>query len=211
MRGPRPLDAAEIRVLGALLEKQQTTPDYYPLTVNALLAACNQRSNRDPVMGLSEVEVQATLERLREHALVWQTSGARVERWEHNLDHRWELDDPSRALVTVLLLRGAQTPGELRSRTERMYAFASPAEVERVLRELAAQPEPLVAELPRQPGQKENRWIHLVGELVEAPPAPSSAASRPTSGVEERLASLERRVDALAEALEGLRRSLGEE
>jgi uncharacterized protein YceH (UPF0502 family) len=208
MRVPRPLDAAEIRVLGALLEKQQATPEYYPLTLNALVAACNQRSNRDPVMALSEADVLATLERLREHALVWRTSGARVERWEHNLDHRWELDAPSRAVVTVLLLRGAQTPGELRSRTERMHAFESPAEVESVLRRLAGAEEPLVAELPRQPGQKENRWVHLAGERAESPPTSVAPRERGSSEVEERLAALERRVDALAEALDTLRGSI---
>jgi 2-methylisocitrate lyase-like PEP mutase family enzyme/uncharacterized protein YceH (UPF0502 family) len=162
-RLPRPLDPIEVRVLGALLEKQQTTPEYYPLTLNALAAACNQKTNRDPVMALSEGEVRAALERLREHVLVWQIAGSRSEKWEQNAEKRWELDSATRALLTLLLLRGAQTPGELRSRSNRLHAFASITDVEAALRDLASGPEALVAELPRAPGQKEARWAHLVG------------------------------------------------
>ncbi len=198
MRLPRVLDAAEIRVLGALLEKEQTTPEYYPLTIKALVAACAQRSNREPVMDLSEVDVRQALERLREHALVWRSDGARVERWEHNLDRRWDLDRASKALITVLLLRGSQTPGELRTRTERMHGFPSPAEVERVLRALAAEEEPLVVEIPRQPGQKEARWTHLAGGEVEAAaPSVAARAAAPGTALEERLRRLEDRVAEL--------------
>ena len=178
-RLPRPLDPVEIRVLGALLEKQQATPEYYPLTLNALLAACNQKSNRDPVLGLSEGEVRSALERMREHVLVWQVGGSRSEKWEQNVEKRWELDSATRALMTLLLLRGAQTPGELRSRSDRLHAFASTTDIEAALRRLASGPEPLVVELPRAPGQKETRWTHLVGGPVEAAaPGPAPRVER---------------------------------
>jgi hypothetical protein len=163
-RLPRPLDPVECRVLGALLEKEQTTPEYYPLTVNALVAACNQKTNREPVTELTEGEVTAALERLRKNVLVWSSEGARTERWRHALDRRWRLTPATKALVTLLLLRGPQTPGELRGRSERMRRFATPAEVEAALAELAAGREPLARELPRAPGQKENRWTHVAGE-----------------------------------------------
>ena len=202
MNLPRVLDAVEIRVLGCLLEKQQLTPEYYPLTVNALVAACNQRSSREPVMDLTAGEVVAALDRLAEHVLVWKSAGARSERWLHNLDRRWQLDAPTKAVVTLLFLRGPQTPGELRGRAERMHAFATPAEVEEVLHRLAAGPEPMVAELARQPGRKETRWAHLAGGQPEEPaPAP-----RPAHGGElaERLERLEARVEELSTSLSAL-------
>lgn len=206
MRVPRPLDAVEVRIIGCLLEKQQTTPEHYPLTVNALVAACNQRSNREPVMDLTEDDVRAALDRLREHVLVWSTQGARSERFEHNLDRRWELDPPAKAVITELLLRGPQTPGELRSRSGRAYSWSSLAEVEEVLRRLAAGGEPLVVELPRQPGQKEARWMHLVGESAApaAPASPARSAATGDGGVAERLRALEARVDELAAAVRTL-------
>jgi len=135
-RLPRPLDAVELRVLGALLEKQQATPEYYPLTLHALAAACNQKTNRDPVTDLDEAAVLAALERLREHVLVWKTGGARAEKWEQNVDRRWSLDAGAKAVMTLLLLRGEQTPGELRGRSERLHAFATPGEVEAALQRL---------------------------------------------------------------------------
>ena len=202
MNLPRVLDAVEIRVLGCLLEKQQLTPEYYPLTVNALVAACNQRSSREPVMDLTAGEVVAALDRLAEHVLVWKSAGARSERWLHNLDRRWQLDAPTKAVVTLLFLRGPQTPGELRGRAERMHAFATPAEVEEVLHRLAAGPEPMVVELARQPGRKETRWAHLAGGQPEEPaPAP-----RPAHGGElaERLERLEARVEELSTSLSAL-------
>jgi uncharacterized protein YceH (UPF0502 family) len=175
-RIPRRLDPVEIRVLGSLLEKEQATPEAYPLSLNALVAACNQRTNRDPVMELSDAEVSAALDRLRQEVLVWRTEGARTERWKQSVERRWELDAPAKALVTLLLLRGAQTAGELRSRSDRLHAFSSLAEVEATLRRLAAAPEPLVRELSRRPGQKETRWIHLVGDLAETAPGPAPGA-----------------------------------
>ncbi len=197
MRVPRPLDVIEIRVLGSLLEKQQITPELYPLTLNQLLAACNQKSSREPVMHLLESDVRAAVERLREHALVWRAKGGRVERWEHSLDRRWELDGARKAVMAVLLLRGAQTPGELRSRCERMTAFATTAAVEEVLRGLAAGEAPLVTELPREPGRREGRWTHLVGEEQAAPLVAFDIPRGRTPALEVRLAELERRVAVL--------------
>ena len=174
-RIPRRLDPVEIRVLGSLLEKEQATPEAYPLTLNALVAACNQRTNREPVMELAEAEVSAALDRLRQEVLVWRTESSRSERWKQSVERRWELDPPAKALLTLLLLRGAQTAGELRSRSDRLHPFASLAEVEAALRGLAAAPEPLVRELSRRPGQKETRWIHLVGDLTGPAAAPRHA------------------------------------
>jgi len=203
MRIPRVLDPAEIRVLGALLEKEQTTPDTYPLSLNALVAACNQRSNREPVMDLSEADVRGALDRLHEDVLVWPTHGARVERWRHNLDRRWELDAPGRAVMTLLLLRGAQTPGELRGRSDRLHAFASPADVEAALARLAEGTDPLVVQLARRPGHKEARWNHLVaGTPVDTPAEPAAPQARST--VADRLDELEARVSQIEEILSRL-------
>ena len=214
IRLPRALDPVEIRVLGCLLEKQQTTPEYYPLTLNALVGACNQKSNREPVVELAAAEVGAALERLRADVLVWAVEGARVARWEHNLDRRLGLDAGAKALITVLLLRGPQTPGELRARTERLHAFASLAEVEAALGRLAADAEPLVVELGREPGRKESRWAHLAGGEIAAPgahsAAPGTAAPPPHDALAERVARLESRVAELTSLLDRLRASLGE-
>jgi len=179
-RLPRPLDAHEIRVIGCLLEKQQATPEYYPLTLNALVAACNQRSNRNPVMQLSEQEVQAALDRLESHGLLKEDDTGRSTRWSHKVDWKWDLNAPRKAALTVLLLRGAQTVGEVRSRTGRMHEFASIEAVEDALADLAAPPDPLVVLLEREPGQKEPRWGHRVGAeeaVTSAPSAPSQPAA----------------------------------
>jgi uncharacterized protein YceH (UPF0502 family) len=207
MKLPRTLDAAEIRVLGALLEKEQATPEYYPLTLKALTAACNQRSNRSPVMELDENDVRGTLDRLHEHVLVWPVSGARSERWRHNLARRWELDDRAKAVMTLLLLRGPQTPGELRGRADRLYRFAATDEVESVLEELSREPEPLVTRLTRAPGQKESRWCHLAaGEPTEVVPESAPLPrSVPEPGLGDRLTELEERVAALEAELQRLR------
>ena len=198
-------------MLGCLLEKQQATPEYYPLTVNALVAACNQKSSREPVMELAEGDVRAALDRLRADVLVWPVEGARAERWEHNLDRSWELDRAAKALVTVLLLRGPQTPGELRARCERMHAFTGLADVEAALGRLAAGPEPLVAELPREPGQKERRWTHLAsGAPPERSERPTTAPAAAAPGLADRVAELERRVARLAEQLDRLLERLGD-
>ncbi len=198
-------------MLGCLLEKQQTTPEYYPLTVSALVAACNQKSNREPVMALAENDVQEALDRLRADVLVWPVEGPRAGRWEHNLDRSWELDPAGKALITVLLLRGPQTPGELRGRSERMHPFPDLAGVEVALHRLVAGAEPLVAELPREPGQKERRWTHLASgappEPAERPAAPLHAAA---PGLADRVAALEERVAELSERLGRLLARLGD-
>ncbi len=199
MRLPRELDPVEIRILGALLEKEQTTPDYYPLTLNALVAACGQKSNRHPVMPLAAHDVIAALDRLHEEVMVWPVQGARSDRWRHSLDRRWELEDAGKAIITLLLLRGPQTPGELRGRSERLHPFRSTHEVEAALLELSQGDEPLVVCLQRRPGQKEARWAHLVGgapsdELLPDPASESASGSSLSARVtdlEARLARLE--------------------
>lgn len=213
-RIPRKLDPAEIRVLGSLLEKEQTTPEACPLTVNAVLAACNQKTNRDPVMELTETAVIDALERLRQDVLVWRTESARSERWQQSVVRRWGLDRAGKALMTLLLLRGPQTPGELRTRSERLHPFATLQEVEDALQRMAAIDEPLVRELPRRPGQKEARWIHLVGDIPEPeessgrgqlaePPVTASASS--AGSLSSRVERLEQIVAKLAEDMEELK------
>jgi len=217
----RPLDAVEIRVLGVLLEKEQATPDQYPLTTRTILAGANQKTNRDPVTELTETEVTEALDRLREDVLVWRTQTARAERWEQRLDRRWELDPASKAVMTLLLLRGPQTPGELRTRSERLHPFATVAEVEETLTRLAEGFDPLVRELPRRPGQRELRWVHLaVAEEAETAPAEEAAHSaggptpdggaRPPTAAEQRLERLEEEVAELRETVGELTRQLHE-
>ena len=175
------LDAEEQRVLGVLLEKQVTVPATYPMTLAAVRTGCNQTSSREPVVDYDEATVEATLRRLKDRRLVrvvWADSGRRTLKYHQLLSEVLELDDAERALVTVLLLRGAQAPGELRTRTDRLHAFADRDAVEVVLADLAARPEPLVRELSRQRGQHDSRWVHLLGDvpvaaevLTEAAPA----------------------------------------
>jgi uncharacterized protein YceH (UPF0502 family) len=211
-RIPRQLDAVEIRVLGSLLEKEQTSPETVPLTVNALIAACNQKTNREPVMQLTETAVVEALDRLRQEVLAWRTEGARTERWRQSVVRRWGLDRAGKALMTLLLLRGPQTPGELRTRSERLHPFASLEEVEQALRDLAGMDEPLVRELPRRPGQKETRWTHLVGEMAPEPEEPILAAAQASARppLASRVEQLEEIVARLSEELEELKRRLGE-
>lgn len=212
-RIPRKLDPVEIRVLGSLLEKEQTTPEAYPLTVNSVLLACNQKTNREPVLELTEEQVVEALERLRQEVLVWRTEGARSEKWQQSVVRRWGLDRAGKALMTLLLLRGPQTPGELRTRSERMHPFASVEEVEEALQRMAAMDEPLVLELPRRSGQKEARWTHLVGDVAEPAPAPQRAPlaepdlpAGPLPGaLSARVAKLEEIVAKLAEDVETLK------
>lgn len=217
-RIPRKLDAAEVRVVGSLLEKEQTSPETVPMTVNAVIAACNQKTNREPVMQLTETAVVEALDRLRQDVLVWRTEGARTERWQQSVVRRWGLDRAGKALMTLLLLRGSQTPGELRTRAERMHPFVSLEEVEEALRHLAGMDEPLVMELPRRPGQKETRWTHLVGDLALAAVTPEpeelipefgdpAAPARPSLAT--RVERLEEVVTRLTEELEELKKQLG--
>jgi uncharacterized protein YceH (UPF0502 family) len=202
----RELDAAEIRILGSLAEKQMATPEYYPLTLKALVAACNQKSNREPVMELNDDDVQRALDRLQEQKLVWKVMGGRAVRWEHNLDATLQLDRASKAILTLLFLRGAQTTGELRARSDRLHSFESIAEIEETLPRL----DPLVREIPRQPGQKESRWTHtLAPSSVEAgvPPAPAAEDGRRYT---DRLTRLEQQVAELVDELRAFKAKLGE-
>jgi uncharacterized protein YceH (UPF0502 family) len=175
------LDEVAGRVLGCLLEKELATPQQYPLTANAVLLAANQTSNRDPVMTLSEGAVLEALDRLKEERFVrfvFPSHGRSVVRYRQVLDEHLGLDAPQRAVLAVLLLRGPQTPGELRSRTERLVGFDEIAEVEVNLRALAARAEPLVRQLERQPGHKEQRWQQLLAETPGAGPGRLAGAER---------------------------------
>ncbi len=172
------LDEVEQRVLGALLEKQRTVPATYPLSENALRSACNQTSSRDPVVAYDSRTVLDAVGRLKDRGLlrtVWAGAGSRVLKYHQLLDEVLGLDDAARALVTVLLLRGPQSAGELRTRTERLHPFADKESAEAVLRRLAGGEQPLVRELPRAPGHKDTRWVHLLGP-VAAPAASGTVA-----------------------------------
>ncbi|MFI5692808.1 DUF480 domain-containing protein [Kribbella sp. NPDC051586] len=164
------LDAEDQRVLGSLLEKQATVPASYPLTANALRTACNQTSNREPVVDYDQGTVERVARSLRDRELlriVWVDTGRRTLKYHQTLDEKLGLEPDERALITVLLLRGAQAPGELRTRTERLHKFADRSDVEDCLRRMAARPEPLVRELERRAGQHDRRWIHLLGPVPE--------------------------------------------
>lgn len=213
-RLPRVLDQIEIRILGSLMEKQLATPEYYPLTLNALLAACNQKSNREPVMELTEGEIERGLGRLQDEKLVWRVVGGRAVRFDHNLDSVWHVNRPEKALLTLLFLRGPQTAGELRGRSERLQSFDSVAEVEELLREMAAHSEPLVHQVPRRPGQKEERWAHTAGGAIAEPPLEDTESDRQAVPAGEplsvRVQRLESQVAGLSAALEELKAKLGE-
>jgi len=199
-RIPRNLSEEEVRVLGSLLEKEQTTPELYPLSVNAIVQAANQKTAREPVMSLSEGAVHGALRDLLQAGLVQRTEGARVTRWRHELTTLWDLDAGGKAVLTLLLLRGPQTPGELRGRSERMHAFASGADLDEVLVGLSAGSEPLARELPRMPGQKETRWSHTLGGSAPEPslsPAVRRYASEEDEDPSARLADLNRRMREL--------------
>jgi uncharacterized protein len=172
------LEPVDQRILGSLLEKQATVPASYPLTANALRAACNQTSNRDPVVDYGQETVEQAVRGLKERGLlriVWSDTGRRTLKYHQILDERLGLDPDERALMTVLLLRGPQAPGELRTRTERLHAFADRGETEATLRRMAARPQPLVRELERRPGQQDRRWVHLLGPTTQSD-APITAA-----------------------------------
>jgi len=204
------LSPVEARVLGVLAEKQRSVPDTYPLTLNALVAGCNQKSSRDPVMEIDDAQAREALDGLRAMSLVIESSGGRVTRYEHNLERVLQVPAPSAALLAVLMLRGPQTAGELRINTERLHRFADISAVEGFLRELAARAAgALVAELPRQPGSRENRWAHLLcGAPAAAPRAAPEAAGKKEiepEGLRERVDALEARVAALQALVEALR------
>lgn len=211
-RVPRTLDPIELRVLGSLMEKQLATPEYYPLTLNALVAACNQKSNREPVMELGEDEVQRALDRLQDEKLVWRVMGGRAVRFDHNLDSVWHLKRAEKALLTLLFLRGPQTAGEMRGRSDRLQSFDTVAEVEDTLRDMAAHSEPLIQRLSRRPGQKEERWAHTTGGAIVEAPIPTSSTDPEPRGepLSARVVRLEERVEELSRALAELKAKLGE-
>ena len=201
------INQTEARILGSLVEKQLTTPEYYPLTLNALTAACNQKSNRDPVMALSESDILAAIDSLRDKNLVYLYYGStsRTVKYKHMMQQVYELEPPTLAIITLLLLRGPQTAGELRGRSDRLHEFASIAEVQESLDELASRPEPLVQKLSRQPGQKESRYAHLLsGPVDEAALAAETQAPAQTSSG-SRIDELESRVAELSRGLDELR------
>jgi uncharacterized protein len=192
------LTEVEARIVGALIEKQLTTPEYYPLTLNALLSACNQKSNRDPVVNYSEETVQKALDELREKNIVYVFYGStsRVPKYKHILPQAFELDERETAVMCVLMLRGAQTLGELRERTGRLYEFSGLGEVQETLDSLVRRDEPLVVKLERQAGQKEARYAHLLsGEPAQIPIAERIVSSRQNEN--ERIERLEQELENL--------------
>src|SRR6202522_816897 len=222
---PNPLTPTEARVLGALIEKEITTPEYYPLSLNALVNACNQKNNREPVMALDEVEVRQALHGLEDEHLAAAVRGdSRVPKYEHHIQEVFNFTRGEIAVVCVLLLRGPQTPGELRGRTERMYRFDELSDVQTVLQKLMQREPALVKILPRQPGTKEARYAHLLSGDVESfePAAASTHASSYSSAtsssslsseeeteLKERMAQLEAEVAILTRELGELRQEVG--
>lgn len=205
------LNDTEVRVLGSLVEKDITTPDYYPLSLNALVNACNQKNNRDPVMNLAENAVRDALAGLQENRLAGPAGGAdsRVTKYEHRLQEVFNFDRREIAVLCVLLLRGPQTPGELRGRGERMYRFEALDDVQSTLQRLIERA--LVKMLPRQPGTKEARYAHLLAGEKEswlAAEAVSPSAPRNLSGEAERIARLEEQVAALEKEVGDLKQQL---
>ena len=204
------LSDVEVRVLGALIEKDITTPDYYPLSLNALVNACNQKNNRDPVMTLDEDAVRAALESLQRQRLAGPASGAdgRVTKYEHRLQEVFNFDRRETAILCVLLLRGAQTPGELRGRAERMYRFEELEDVLATLDRLSQRQPPLVAVLPRQPGTKESRYMHLLSGNAAQAEVASARTPSSSSGDDDRVARLENEVAELRRDFSEMRQHL---
>ncbi len=209
------LNDIETRVLGSLIEKDVTTPDYYPLSLNALVNACNQKNNRDPVMNLDDETVRQALNTLQEKRLAGPTSSAdsRVTKYEHRLQEVFNFTRGETAILCVLLLRGPQTPGELRGRTERMHRFEDLTEVQSTLQRLMQHDPPLARVLPRQPGTKEARYKHLLaGDVEDADVASANVARAPSPasvhGNPDRIAVLENDVADLRKEIADLKQQL---
>jgi len=206
------LTEVEARVVGSLVEKELTTPDYYPLSLNALLNACNQKSNRHPVMDLDEDAVRDALDGLSRMGLAGAAGGAdsRVTKYEHRLQEAFNFSRPEIAILCVLLLRGPQTPGELRGRTERLYGFGDLSEVPTTLQRLMKRDPPLVKMLPRQPGTKEARYAHLLsGDVDTGEPEPAAEATA-VSSTADRVARLEEQVASLQKETADLKQQLAD-
>jgi len=207
------LSETEVRVLGALIEKDITTPDYYPLSLNALVNACNQKSNREPVMSLDEQAVRSAVESLQDKRLAGPSSGAdsRVPKFEHRLQEVFNFTRGETAILCVLLLRGPQTPGELRGRTERMFRFEELSDVQSTLQRLMEGDDPVVAALPRQPGTKEIRYAHLLaGSAVAARPETAPTGAETDTGEALRITRLEEQIAGLKSEVAELRQQVAE-
>jgi uncharacterized protein len=208
------LSDIEARVLGSLIEKDITTPDYYPLSLNALVNACNQKNNRDPVMSLGEDSVRQALSSLQERRMAGPAGGAdsRVTKYEHRLQEVFNFDRRETAVICVLLLRGPQTPGELRGRTDRMYRFEVLDDVQATLQKLMDRQPSLVRVLPRQPGTKESRYVHLFsGDTFPSLPAETADPKvRSESSDQQRIASLEFEIATLKRDFDELKRQVSE-
>jgi uncharacterized protein YceH (UPF0502 family) len=202
------LDFAEVRVLGALMEKEIATPEYYPLSLNALVNACNQKSNRDPVVSYDDDTVETALESLRNKGLSMRITGrdSRVPKHEQRFTERFNLGRREAALMCVLMLRGPQTPGELRGRTDRLYTFDDLESVESTLNKLVEMG--FVKQLPRQAGYKEQRWAHLLSGDAEVEAAPAAASAERGPSDRERIATLERDLVQLRREFDELKTSL---
>lgn len=206
------LNENEVRVLGALIEKDITTPDYYPLSLNALVNACNQKNNRDPVMNLEEPAVREALHGLQEKRLAGPAGGAdsRVTKYEHRAQEVFNFTRAETALICVLLLRGPQTPGELRGRTERMFKFEELSDVQSALERLIERDPPLVKMLARQPGTKESRYAHLLAGDVAGfeAAATTTASAHRAAAAEDRVERLESEVSELRREVAGLKQQM---
>jgi uncharacterized protein len=208
----RTLSLLETRVLGTLYEKQHTVPDSYPLTLNALVSGCNQKSSRAPVMEATEAEAQASLDSLKAANLVIETSGGRVSRYAHNIERVLQVPSQSAALLACLMLRGPQTTGELRINCERLHSFADISAVQGFLDELATRPAgALVVQLPRQPGSRESRWAQLLSGApsVEEKKSAADVAPDELAGLQANVARLEAEVAALKVLLARVCKELG--
>lgn len=207
------LSEVEARVLGALVEKQVTTPEYYPLTLNALTQACNQKNNRNPVVSFDEVMVEQALESLRAKNLVYVFYGStsRVPKYKHMMGEVFQLNAQESALMCVLMLRGPQTVGELRGRTDRLYNFSGLEEVEETLTLLSTkEPQPLVAKLARQPGQKDLRYIHLLTDAADYEAVSEETAVSVAHKREDRYSRLEQEIESLRAQVEALRQEFAD-
>jgi uncharacterized protein YceH (UPF0502 family) len=215
----RPLTLLEARALGVLIEKAATVPDSYPLSLNSLVAGCNQKTARDPVMNATDAEVQSAADALKALNLAFESSGSRVSRYEHNLGRALALPSQSVALLAVLMLRGPQTASELRGNCERLHRFADTSSVEAFLDELATRADekggPLVVKLPRAPGAREARWTHLLSGEVDTSAMPVAAsdddfvATSELAALKAQQLSLKREVDELRALVERLYQELG--
>ena len=211
---PQQLSEIECRIVGALIEKQLTTPEYYPLTLNALTAACNQKNNRDPVVSYDEKTVAAALEELRDRNLIYVFYGStsRVPKYKHMMPSYYELEPPDVAVMCVMMLRGPQTLGELRERTGRLHQFSGLGEVQETLDSLMRREDPLVMKLERQAGQKEARFAHLLSGEIDVEAFAAAQVSRVSRSIADtgRIEKLEDEVAGLRADIEGLKQAFQE-